>query len=80
MLGLQHLKERNDPVMEEILADVERQLGKEGTDVPLNLCFATMRGDDALLHKLLNQGMDPNEWDNTGRTPLVRNSLFVIKS
>lgn len=79
MLGIQHLKERNDPVMDAILVDIERMLGQGESDVPLNLCFATVRGDDALLLKLLNQGMDPNELDSTGRTPLVC-TFHLIKS
>lgn len=67
---LQHLKERNDPVMQQILVDIERMLAQGRSDMPVSLCFAAMRGDDLLLHKLLRQGMDPNETDSSGRTPL----------
>ncbi|KAK1394739.1 Potassium channel [Heracleum sosnowskyi] len=67
---LQHLKERNDPVMKEILVDIERMLAQGSSDMPISLCFAAMRGDDLLLHKLLRRGMDPNESDSSGRTPL----------
>ncbi|XP_074329531.1 potassium channel AKT1-like isoform X2 [Apium graveolens] len=67
---LQHLKERNDPVMKEILVDIERMLAQGRSDMPVSLCFAAMRGDDLLLHKLLKRGMDPNESDSSGRTPL----------
>ncbi|WOH03750.1 hypothetical protein DCAR_0623150 [Daucus carota subsp. sativus] len=67
---LQHLKERNDPVMKEILVDIERMLAQGRSDMPVSLCFAAMRGDDSLLHTLLRRGMDPNELDSSGRTPL----------
>ncbi|KAJ9689062.1 hypothetical protein PVL29_014624 [Vitis rotundifolia] len=39
-------------------------------DLPLSLCFATLRGDDLLLHQLLKWGLDPNESDSNGRTAL----------
>lgn len=68
---MQHLREQDDPVMQLILADIEHMLAQGRSDLPLSLCFAAMRGDNALLQKLLNQGMDPNELDSTGRTPLV---------
>lgn len=67
---LQHLRERGDPVMQAILVDIEHMLAQGRSDLPLSLCFAAMRGDDLLLHKLLKRGMDPNELDSTGRTPL----------
>ncbi|GMP94648.1 hypothetical protein CsSME_00044030 [Camellia sinensis var. sinensis] len=67
---LQHLKERRDPLMEEILTATEHTLAQGRMDLPLSLCFAAMRGDDLLLHQLLKRGMDPNELDSNGRTPL----------
>ncbi|KAM7493195.1 hypothetical protein LguiB_027804 [Lonicera macranthoides] len=67
---LQHLKDQNDPVMEEILLEIERMLARGRMDMPLSLCFAAMRGDDLLLHQLLKKGLDPNEMDRNGRTPL----------
>ncbi|KAL3500389.1 hypothetical protein ACH5RR_039482 [Cinchona calisaya] len=67
---LQHLKERQDPCIEAILADTEHMLAQGRMDVPLSLCFAAMREDDLLLHQLLRRGMDPNELDSSGRTAL----------
>lgn len=57
--------------MEAVLTDTEHILAQGRMDLPLSLCFAAMRGDDLLLHKLLRQGMDPNELDSNGRTALV---------
>ena len=60
-----------DPVMEGILLETENMLARGRMDLPLSLCFATLRGDDLLLHQLLKRGLDPNESDNNGRTALV---------
>lgn len=67
---LQHLKEVSDPMMEGILTDVDQMLARGRMDLPLSLCFAATRGDDLLLHQLLRRGLDANESDNNGRTPL----------
>lgn len=67
---LQHLKDVNDPLMEGVLLETENMLARGRMDLPLSLCFATLRGDDLLLHKLLKRGLDPNESDNNGRTAL----------
>ncbi|KAK6273140.1 PREDICTED: potassium channel AKT1 [Theobroma cacao] len=67
---LQHLKESNDPVMEEILHETEHMLARGRMDLPLSLCFAAARRDDLLLQQLLKRGSDPNEQDNDGRTAL----------
>ncbi|XAR53285.1 hypothetical protein NMG60_11021782 [Bertholletia excelsa] len=67
---LQHLKEMKDLVMEEVLLETENMLACGRMDLPLSLCFATLRGDDFLLHQLLRRGLDPNESDNSGRTAL----------
>ncbi|KAK8515503.1 hypothetical protein V6N13_139519 [Hibiscus sabdariffa] len=67
---LQHLKDKNDPIMEGILIEIENMLTRGRMDLPLNLCFAALRGDDLLLHQLLKRGLDPNEADNNGRTAL----------
>jgi ankyrin repeat protein len=67
---LQHLKEMNDPVMTNVLLEIENMLARGKMDLPLNLCFAAIREDDLLLHQLLKRGLDPNESDNNGRTPL----------
>ncbi|GMI84275.1 K+ transporter 1 [Hibiscus trionum] len=67
---LQHLKDKNDPIMEGILIETENMLTRGRMDLPLNLCFAALRGDDLLLHQLLKRGLDPNEADNNGRTAL----------
>ncbi|KAE8677161.1 Potassium channel AKT1 [Hibiscus syriacus] len=65
-----HLKDKNDPIMEGVLIETENMLARGRMDLPLNLCFATLRGDDLLLHQLLKRGLDPNEADNNGRTAL----------
>lgn len=65
------MKDRNDPLMEGVLLETENMLARGSMDLPLSLCFATLRGDDLLLQKLLKKGLDPNESDNNGRTPLV---------
>nr|XP_043624262.1 potassium channel AKT1 [Erigeron canadensis] len=67
---LKHLKDMNDPVMEGVLMDIENMLAHGRMDLPVSLCFATLRGDDLLLKKLLKRGLDPNESDNNGRTAL----------
>lgn len=65
-------------MMEGILTDVEQMLARGRMDLPLSLCFAATRGDDLLLHQLLRRGLDANEMDNNGRTPLVINHLFIF--
>ncbi|KAB2019280.1 hypothetical protein ES319_D08G287300v1 [Gossypium barbadense] len=67
---LQHLKDTDNPIMQGILTETENMLARGRMDLPLNLCFATLRGDDSLLHQLLKRGLDPNESDNNGRTAL----------
>ncbi|XP_030475988.2 potassium channel AKT1-like [Syzygium oleosum] len=67
---LQHLKDLKDPTMESVLIDAENMLAHGRLDLPLSLCFATLRGDDLMLSQLLRRGLDPNESDNSGRTPL----------
>ncbi|KAL1816079.1 hypothetical protein ACET3Z_018653 [Daucus carota] len=67
---LQHLKEEKDPVMEGVLLETEHMLARGRMDLPLSLCFATLRGDDQLLNQLLKRGLDPNESDNNNRTAL----------
>ncbi|CAN0877633.1 Potassium channel AKT6 [Linum grandiflorum] len=67
---LQHLKERNDPLMQEILSETEHMLAEGKTDLPLTLCFAATRGDDLLLQHILKRGSDPDEADNGGRTAM----------
>ncbi|CAN0838212.1 Potassium channel AKT6 [Linum grandiflorum] len=67
---LQHLKERNDPIMQEILMETEHMLAQGRMDLPLTLCFAATRGDDLLLHQILKRGADPNEADNDARTAM----------
>lgn len=62
--------------MEAVLADIEHILAQGRMDLPLSLCFAAMRGDDLLLHKLLRQGLNPNELDSNGRTALVCSFLL----
>lgn len=71
LLGGQHLKELHNPMMPEVLVETENMLARGRMDLPLSLCFAALRGDDLLLHKLLKRGLDPNESDNNGRTALV---------
>ncbi|KAI3694801.1 hypothetical protein L1987_77782 [Smallanthus sonchifolius] len=67
---LKHLKNSHDPLMEGVLMETENMLARGSMDLPLSLCFATRRGDDLLLQKLLKKGLDPNESDNNGRTAL----------
>ncbi|XVF49274.1 hypothetical protein PTKIN_Ptkin03bG0255400 [Pterospermum kingtungense] len=67
---LQHLKDMNDPIMQGVLIETENMLARGRMDLPLNLCFATLRGDDLLLLQLLKRGLDPNESDNNGRSAL----------
>ncbi|TKY58162.1 Potassium channel AKT1 [Spatholobus suberectus] len=67
---LQHLHESSDPLMKEILAETEAMLARGKMDLPISLMFATSRGDDILLYRLLKKGSDPNELDKNGRTAL----------
>ena len=72
----QHLKNLNDPIMEGVLLETESMLARGRMDLPLSLCFAALRGDDMLLNQLLKRGLDANESDNNGRTPLVCKNLL----
>lgn len=76
---MQHLKEQKDPVMEAVFREIEKVLARGRLDLPLTLCFAAIRGDDLLLQQLLRRGLDPNESDNNGRTPLVRICRLITK-
>ncbi|WOL00363.1 hypothetical protein Cni_G09076 [Canna indica] len=68
---LQYLREQKDnPVMEGVLREIENMLARGQLDLPLTLCFAVIRGDDLLLHQLLRRGLDPDESDNNGHTAL----------
>ncbi|KNA16884.1 hypothetical protein SOVF_084940, partial [Spinacia oleracea] len=70
---LQHLKEQehnNDNISKESLAVIENMIGHGTIDLPLSLCFAAIRGDGHLMHRLLKRGLDPNESENGGRTAL----------
>lgn len=66
---LQHLKEQQSEFGES-LAEIERMIGRGKLDVPLSLCFAARRGDDILMQRLLKEGLDPNESEDSGRTAL----------
>lgn len=68
----------NDPVMANVLLETENMLARGKMDLPLNLSFAAIREDDLLLHQLLKRGLDPNESDNNGRTPLVSEVYIVF--
>lgn len=74
----QHLKDLKDPTMEGVLLETENMLAHGRMDLPLNLCFAALRGDDLLMHQLLKRGLDPNESDSNGRRPLVCQILFLF--
>ncbi|KAG6536954.1 hypothetical protein ZIOFF_002032 [Zingiber officinale] len=68
---LQYLKDQRDnPLMEGLLKEIENMLTRGRLDLPLTLCFAILREDDFLLHQLLRRGLDPNESDNNGHTAL----------
>ncbi|XP_047942782.1 potassium channel AKT1-like, partial [Salvia hispanica] len=67
---LQHLKEMKNPIMEEILVEIEDMIPRGRINLPLTLCFAALRGDDLLLNHLLKKGIDPNESDKNGRTAM----------
>ena len=54
-----------------VLLETKKMLVHGRMDLPLSLCFATLREDDLLLQRLLRRGLDPNESDNNGRTALV---------
>ena len=62
---------KNDNITKESLAEIEKMIGNGRLDVPLSLCFAAVRGDNRLMHRLLTRGLDPNESEDTGRTALV---------
>lgn len=75
----QHLKDhKNDNITRENLAEVEKMIGHGRLDLPLSLCFAAIRGDDHLMHRLLKRGLDPNESEDSGRTALVCFSICFI--
>ncbi|KNA06432.1 hypothetical protein SOVF_181220 [Spinacia oleracea] len=67
---LEHLKEQEDPIMQEVLRDVEKMLAQGQMDLPLSLCFAAARDDEPLLQHLLKRGCHPDERDMNGRTAL----------
>ena len=78
LLGGQHLREPDNPMMSEVLVETENMLARGRMDLPLSLCFAVLRGDDLLLHQLLKRGLDPNESDNNGRTALVLDCFSLL--
>ncbi|RZR93724.1 hypothetical protein BHM03_00022291 [Ensete ventricosum] len=65
--------QKDDPVMEGVLREIENMLTHGRLDLPLTLSFAVIRGDDLLLHQLLRRGLDPNESDSNGHSALVWN-------
>ncbi|KAF9597831.1 hypothetical protein IFM89_021916 [Coptis chinensis] len=67
---LQHLKGSTDLKLEEFLMETEKMLVCDKMDLSPSLCFAASKGDDRLLHKLLNQDLYPNEVDENGQTAL----------
>ncbi|XP_057864709.1 potassium channel AKT1 [Cryptomeria japonica] len=67
---LQHLKESNDPTFNELATEMMWLMSRGRLDLPINLCFAASRGDAQIMEQLLNRGIDPNEADFSGRTPL----------
>ncbi|XP_057853191.2 potassium channel AKT1 isoform X2 [Cryptomeria japonica] len=67
---LKILKEMKDPAFEDISRETEQLLANGRMDMPVSLCFAASRGDSLLMKQLLKKGMDPNESDNSSRTPL----------
>ncbi|KAG9144959.1 hypothetical protein Leryth_026632 [Lithospermum erythrorhizon] len=67
---LTHLKGLRDPIMEGVLLETESMLAQGRLDLPLNLCFAALRGDVVLMHHLLKRGVDPDDSDNNGKTAL----------
>ncbi|XP_019438763.1 PREDICTED: potassium channel AKT1-like [Lupinus angustifolius] len=67
---LQHLHETKDPLMQGVVEETEAMLARGKTDLPVSLLFASNRGDDILLQRLLKKGSDPNEADKNGRTAL----------
>ncbi|RLN23642.1 potassium channel AKT1-like [Panicum miliaceum] len=68
---IQLLKQQKDSsVMVGVLKEIENMLARGHLDLPITLCFAVTREDDLLLHQLLKRGLDPNESDNNGHTPL----------
>lgn len=74
----QHLKGVDHPLMKGVLLETENMVARGRMDLPLSLCFATLRGDDLLLQKLLKKGLDPNEPDSNGRTALVCTFFFFF--
>lgn len=76
MQHLKEMKEKDPLIMEEILHHTEQLLARGRMEVPISLSFATMRGDDLLLHQLLRRGSDPNEGDENGRRPIVITNLL----
>ncbi|GJW62024.1 potassium channel AKT1-like protein [Tanacetum coccineum] len=64
------LQDINDPLTEGVLMETENMLARGRLDLPLSLCFATLRGDDLILQKLLKRGLDANGSDNNGQTAL----------
>ncbi|KAJ8422232.1 hypothetical protein Cgig2_013411 [Carnegiea gigantea] len=67
---LQHLKDEKNEYTKETFAEIERMIGRGNLDLPLSLCFAAIREDDSLMARLLKQGLDPNESEDSGRTAL----------
>ncbi|XP_027355749.1 potassium channel AKT1-like [Abrus precatorius] len=67
---LQHLQESRHPGMDSVLAETEAMLARGRMEMPISTCFAAIRNDDLLLHRLLKKGSDPNEVDKNGKTAL----------
>ncbi|VFR01868.1 unnamed protein product [Cuscuta campestris] len=61
---------RDKTIFTQITFNTENMLARGRMELPLTLCFATLRGDHLLLNHLLKRGLDPNESNNNGRTAL----------
>jgi len=76
----QHLKDSKNEYTKETFAEIERMIGRGKLDLPLSLCFAAIREDESLMERLLKQGLDPNESEDSGRTALVCNTISTTRN
>ena len=61
--------------METALEETEKKLTRGRVEIPVSLCFAIVEGYELLLRHLLKEGLDPNEPNINGMTPLVGEQL-----
>eukprot|EP01018_Ginkgo_biloba_P000293 Gb_06792 [translate_table: standard] len=67
---LQRVKELKGTTFEQLSSELQLSYTQGSLDLPLNLCFLASKGSARLMEQLIIGGLNPNEADYHGRTPL----------